>query len=132
MSDEPDHNELRRQLLEGVEPVVTSELAYVELTAAIAAAGRAGRLRRPTLFLHRFEADCSDEGPIALLRLEPERVLDRARGLLVEHPLRTLDAIHLAVALLTAMELAAGEPLVFVTRDADQASAATALGLRTE
>jgi hypothetical protein len=55
-----------------------------------------------------------------------------AHTLVLEHPLRTLDAIHLAVALGDASELAAGEPVIFVTRDQVQAEAARALGLETE
>ena len=44
-------------------------------------------------------------------------------------PVRTLDAIHLAVALTDARELAAGEPVSLVTRDKAQAAAAESLGL---
>lgn len=130
-ADEPDHALLRRRLLEGADPVVTSDLTRVELASAVYAAARSGRLRRPQIVLDRFDADCADEGPLALLRLDPEPVLGRAHRLVREHPLRTLDAIHLAVALGDAMELAAGEPVVFVTRDSVQAEAARALGLGT-
>ncbi|MGH2670789.1 MAG: PIN domain-containing protein, partial [bacterium] len=45
--DEPDHARLREKLLEGEEPVVTSELARVELASAIRAAAETGRLRSP-------------------------------------------------------------------------------------
>jgi len=45
------------------------------------------------------------------------------------HTVRTLDAIHLAVALTDATALAAGEPVVLVTRDQQQAAAARAVGL---
>jgi hypothetical protein len=40
-----------------------------------------------------------------------------------------LDAIHLAVALTEARDLAAGEPVSLVTRDKAQAAAAESLGL---
>ena len=46
-----------------------------------------------------------------------------------EHPLRALDAIHLAVALTEAVELAAGDPVSLVTCDKAQAIAADAVGL---
>jgi uncharacterized protein len=49
--------------------------------------------------------------------------------IVLDHPVRTLDAIHLAVATTTAAELAAGDTVEFVTRDARQADAAKALGL---
>ncbi|MGH3720165.1 MAG: hypothetical protein ACRDRI_15245 [Pseudonocardiaceae bacterium] len=53
----------------------------------------------------------------------------QARQLVLDHPVRTLDAIHLAVATTTATELAAGEPLEFITCDQRQAQTADALGL---
>jgi hypothetical protein len=106
-------------------------LLALPLASAVAAAARGGRLRRPRIVLDRFDADCADDGPLALLRLDPQPILERAHTLVLEHPLRTLDAIHLAVALGDAAELAAGEPVVFVTRDQVQAEAARALGLET-
>lgn len=127
-TDEPDHAELRGLLLEGDEPVVTSELARVELASAVRAAARAGRLRRWRALLFRFDADCQEEGPIALLRLRAEAVLPTAHRLVLDHRLRTLDALHLAVALEECPALAGGEEVVFVTRDDDQSAAARALG----
>lgn len=127
--DEADHERLRALLLEGREPVVTSELTRVELASALSTAARSGRLRRPDWLLARADADCGPDGPIALLALDPGTVLPRARQLVLDHPVRTLDAIHLAVAATTATELAAGEPLEFVTCDQRQAQTADALGL---
>lgn len=48
---------------------------------------------------------------------------------MLDHPVRTLGALHLSVATTTATELAAGDPVVLVTRDGRQADAARALGL---
>ncbi|MGH3812735.1 MAG: type II toxin-antitoxin system VapC family toxin [Pseudonocardiaceae bacterium] len=127
--DEADHERLRALLLEGREPVVTSELTRVELASALSTAARSGRLRRPDWLLARADADCGPDGPIALLALDPGTVLPRARQLVLDHPVRTLDAIHLAVAATTATELAAGEPLEFVTCDQRQAQTADVLGL---
>ena len=42
--------------------------------------------------------------------------------------MRTLDAIHIAVAMHSTAELTAGEPVTFVTRDQRQAEAAEANG----
>jgi hypothetical protein len=81
--------------------------------------------------LDQFDADCADDGPLALIRLDPATVLPRARDLVCTHSLRTLDAMHLAVALGEVTDMAAGEPVVFVTRDAAQAAAARALGFET-
>jgi predicted nucleic acid-binding protein len=126
--DERDHAPLRERLLEGDEPVVTSELARVELASAIRAAATAGRLKRPARVLARIDADCEGTGPIALLRLRSEAVLPVAYGLVLEHRLRSLDAIHLAVALEECPLLAGDDGIVFVTRDDAQAAAAATVG----
>jgi len=64
---------------------------------------------------------------ISLVRLEPESVLPEARRIVLAYRVRTLDAIHLAVArqLSDAKRI---EELAFVTCDHDQAEAARALG----
>jgi predicted nucleic acid-binding protein len=129
--DEPDHELLRYRLLEADDPVVTSELARVELAGAVMAAARQGRLGQPEVVLDRFATDCSDHGPMALLRLDPVPVLRLARELVGGNLVGTLDPIHLAVARTTAAELVAGEPLIVVTRDDRQAEVARALGLET-
>jgi predicted nucleic acid-binding protein len=128
-ADEADHVALRAMLREGDDPVVTSELARLELTSATLAGGHAGRLRRPGDVLARFDAECRPEGPIALIELEPRRVFPESQRLLAAHPLRSLDAIHLAVALIDALGLAGGTGLAFVTRDEAQWTAAQAEGL---
>jgi predicted nucleic acid-binding protein len=127
--DEDDHESLQELIFAGDDPVVTSEVTRVELASATVAAHRSGRIPEPTAILDLFDLDCRDEGAVALLRFDPEVVLPLARRLVTEHPLRTLDAIHLAVALGTATQLAAGEPVAILTRDKRQAAVATALGL---
>lgn len=127
--DESDHERLRELLLEGREPVVTSEITRVQLASAVAAAARAKRLRRPDWLLAQADADCGPDGPIVLLALDPGTVLPCARQFVLEHGVRTLDALHLAVAVTTVTELAAGEPVEFVTCDQRQAQAAEASGL---
>lgn len=126
--DEPGHAELRTMLLEGEEPVVTSEVSRVELASAIRAAARGGRLRRWRSLLARIDADCQEDGPIALLRLRPEVILPTAYRLVLERRLRTLDAIHLAVAAEECPPIAGIDDVVFVTRDNNQRTAAGALG----
>lgn len=127
-ADEVEHRQLRALLRGGADLVVTSEVARLEFASATHSAARAGRLRRPHAVLARFDEECQEDGPIALLALDPPRILPEARRLVAAHPLRTLDAMHLAVALLDTRELA-DEPLVLVTRDALQATAAAAEGL---
>ena len=131
LADEPEHEALKARLLEGEEAVVTSEITRLELASAVSVAARSGRLRNPRLFLDRFDADCNDEGPIVLLRLDAETAFPLAYRLVTEHEVRTLDAIHLAVASTSAMELAGEERVVLVTRDQRQAAAAAAMGLKT-
>jgi len=130
-ADEARHGHLRRLLLEGQDPVVTSELARLELTSAASAAERAGRIDRVGPLLERFDADCGDQGPLALVRLVPERTFAGARRLLLSHRLRSLDALHLASALDLRAQLTddnTGDDVVFVSEDADQARAARAEG----
>lgn len=128
-SDEPDHGPLRAMLREGADPVVSSELARLEFASATFAAVRAGRLRRPRDVIARFDADCRPEGPTALIELDARRVFPESQRLLAVHPLRSLDAIHLAVALVDALGLAGGSGLAFVSRDEPQRAAARAEGL---
>lgn len=128
LADEPEHAELRTWLLEGKDLVVTSELARVELASAIGAAAAARRLDRVDGLLARIDANFGDDGPVTLLRLRPETVLPAALGLVLKHRLRTLDALHLAVALEECPALAADDVVVFVTRNRDQAAAARATG----
>jgi uncharacterized protein len=129
--DEPDHETLRAQLLEGEDPVITSEITRVEIASAIRAAARAGRLHQWQDLLARIDADAGEEGPLTLIALRSSVVLPTAHRLVLQHRLRTLDALHLAVALEEAPALADEEGVIFVTRDADQATAAAAVGLST-
>jgi predicted nucleic acid-binding protein len=127
--DEDDHDELRGLLLEGSEPVLTSELTRIEFASAVTAAFRAGRAEGADELLARFDVDCGDDGVITLLRLDSGRVFPTAHKLVSDHVLRTLDAIHLAVVMTDVTTLAAGEPVELVTRDQRQAASAAALGL---
>jgi predicted nucleic acid-binding protein len=79
--------------------------------------------------------------PEILKRLESDRafwtlvgvsseVLADAETLVAAHPLRTLDAIHIASAQLFATRITAPK-LIFVSADARQATAAAAVGLTT-
>lgn len=128
-ADAKDGELLRALLLEAAEPVVTSELTRVELASAVSAAVRARRIRRSAGLLARADRAWGANGPIALLALETRVVLPLARQIVLDHAVRTLDAVHLAVASGTTVTLAAGEPVEFVTRDDRQALAASALGL---
>lgn len=126
LADEPDQATLASVLFGGQEAVVTSELTRVEFASAASSAARAGRLNNAPDLLGRFDVDCGNDGPLALLRFDPARVLPRAYELVGGHRLRTLDALHLAVVLTAPAGL--GE-IALLTRDARQAEAAEALGI---
>lgn len=129
LPDEIGHEELSRLFMDGEDPVVTSELSRLELTSILTSASRAGRLSDPAAVLARFDVDCSDEGPLSLVRLNPVADFPAAQRLLVAHRLRTLAALHLAVVLEEVRPLAGGERVVVVTADEEQAEAAKAIGL---
>ncbi len=129
LTDEVGHEQLRTLLFESDHRVVTSELARIELASAMVSASRTGRTPDWEEVLATMEADTGPAGMIALIALRRELILPLALRLVTEHRLRTLDAIHLAVAIEEGPRLAAGEAIKFVTRDRDQAAAARALGL---
>lgn len=127
--DEDDHNALRGLLLESGETVVSSEVARIELASAVRRAARARRIRDGDALERRIEVGYDQGGPLILIELDARATLPVAHRLVRRHRLRTLDAIHLAVALEDAPAFAGSEEVVLVTRDADQAAAARALGL---
>ena len=124
LSDEPDSSDLESLLFESDAVVVTSELSRVELARVVTAAERAGRIESADDLLAVIDTDLTTA--IGLLPLQLATALPQARKIVLDHRVRTLDAIHLAVA----VELRDGEQdeVTFVTRDADQAAAAEALG----
>ena len=127
LADEPDHDELRSLLLKTSQFVVSSEVSRLELASAVHAAGRAGRRRLWRELARRIERDFGRGGPVKLLGLTPESVFGAAYELVLDHGLRALDAIHIAVALEECPAL--DDDVVFVTRDVDQAAVARKLGL---
>lgn len=123
-ADERGHVELQELLLTGIREVMTSALGMLELTRAGYAKQRLG---------HRIDVDAivaRCERALAVVDIETRPHLSDSRALVARHSVRTLDAIHLAVALdLRARGVA---DLVFVTRDRAQARAAEAEGLAVE
>lgn len=108
---------------------VTSQLLSVELRSALRRRVADGSLdaRRVPEILKRFAADREFW---ALVEVTSE-VLQAAERLVSAHPLRTLDAIHVASAELFADRLASSE-LTFVSADARQTAVAAAIGMATE
>jgi uncharacterized protein len=74
-------------------------------------------------------ADTGADGPVTLLRGDVADVKRASTRIVKEHAIRSLDALHLAVAELAAMPLLeSGQRLGFATRDDAQRVAAEALG----
>lgn len=125
LTDERDSETLVTLLLESDVPVATSEVSHVELARAVVAAERGKRIASADSLLKTISRHLGTV--IGLLRLHPETVLPEARRIVLAHRIRTLDAIHLAVAL-ELRDTQGVADVVFVTRDRDQAEAAKALG----
>lgn len=108
---------------------VTSQLLSVELRSALRRRVTDGSLdaRRVPQILKRFAADREFW---ALIEVTSD-VLQAAEKLVAAHPLRTLDAIHVASAELFADRLATSD-LTFVSADARQTAIAAAIGMATE
>ena len=108
---------------------VASAVLPIEIRSALRRRVTDGSLdgwRVPDI-LKRFAADREFW---ALVEVTGE-VLQHAERLVATHPLRTLDAIHVASADLFAGRLAASE-LTFVSADTRQAAVAAAIGLATQ
>lgn len=127
LTDEPDHAELKKLLIDGEHLVLTSELTRLEFASAITTAKRNGRIPDAREFLTQFDEDARTV--LGVIPLASPRIFSAARRLVTDnHPVRTLDAIHIAVAMHDTAELTGGEPVTFVTRDERQADAAKANG----
>jgi predicted nucleic acid-binding protein len=102
--------------------VVSVRLIYPEARAALARAGRMGRLTRSQLNGAVLELDSLIE-EVDVIELSPD--IARSAGQLAQqHGLRGYDAVHLAAALAVA-----DDDLVLVTGDADLAAATQAAGV---
>ncbi len=91
---EEDGSDLAATLWDGCDAAVSSRLAYPEVRAALAAAGRAHRLDRPD----RRRAEAAWEEYWAATRTVDltEAVTAHAGELAGQHSLRGADAVHLA------------------------------------
>ena len=102
--------------------VVSVRLIYPEARAALARAGRMGRLTRSQLNAAVLELDSLiDE--VDVIELSPDIAVS-AGELAQQHGLRGYDAVHLAAALAVA-----DDDLVLVTGDVELAAAAQAAGI---
>jgi uncharacterized protein len=120
---EEDGSELAAALWDGCDAAVSSRLAYPEVRAALAGAGRADRLTAAA----QRHAEAAWEGYWASTRPVEltESVTAHAGRLAGEHALRGADAVHLASVL-------AVDPIntVFAVWDQRLRSGAHAIGVR--
>ena len=105
--------------------VVSSALAPLELLSALFRRRAAGELA-PSHVMSTLTRIRSERGSWRLIQIDT-LVLGRAEALVRDHTLRTLDAIHVASALVYGDAL--GVRLPFVTADARQRDAAGRLAL---
>lgn len=108
---------------------VTSALLPVEFRSALRRRATDGSLdsRRIPEILKRFVADREFWAFVEVT----DEVLRDAEKLVAAHPLRTLDAIHIASAELFADRLSMSD-LTFVSADTRQTAVAAAVGMATE
>ena len=122
--DEPGRPEVLQLLRR--HDCVTSALLPIELRSALRRRVAEGTLDavRVSDILKRVATDRAYWTQVEIAR----EVLATAEKLVAMHPLRTLDAIHLASAQLFAARLSAAA-LIFVSADSRQTAAASAVGL---
>lgn len=119
------HSETVRRQWRTAPRVATSEVAFAEAVAAFARRARAGDL---TAAAHDRVCQQLTAGFRRLVRIPVSDELNRRiADLVLRHPLRGFDAIHLAAALLLRDEVRA--PVVFACFDGGLAAAAEAEGL---
>ncbi len=109
------------------EPVATAKIAFAEVYSGLTRRFREGDLsgRAYALVCRQFERDWA-----GFLRVDlHDEILTLARDLIRRHPLRALDAIHLASAL--SLQRALGEDVAFTASDARLMRAAAAERLKT-
>jgi predicted nucleic acid-binding protein len=106
--------------------LLSSVIAPVEAVSAVSRRHRAGEVTR-TIFDEIVARIQADRLYWELIELGAG-VLAGAERLILQTPVRTLDALHIASALLLQME--SGAPLPFATADARQREAADHAGLK--
>ncbi len=127
LGDEADARWIADTVFDGPDPVVVCELADVEIASLLRRAHRDGRVDDPGVAerLAAYQGHTAATGPIAVVPLT-HATLVRARHLVLETTVRTLDALHLAAAQILAES--SEDEVTILTRDALQATAARALG----
>lgn len=128
LRDEPGYVEAAA-FLEGDDFLVTCTLTIIEVTSALVRADKANRVADLDQVMCAFNDDIGPDGPVTTIGAEQSLIENTALTIVRQFGIRTLDALHLAVADLSARQLAGDEETVaFASRDEDQRTAAEALG----
>jgi len=131
--DEPGSAWTRLLITERANTAILSEIAIVEVSAALAMSVRTGKVRKALgrAAYEAFHADIA-AGVYQLLAVA-RPTIDEAADLAQVHPLKGYDALHVATGLQAARDLADQEiALVFVSGDDQMLRAAEAEGLLTD
>jgi predicted nucleic acid-binding protein len=129
LQDEPGHAEARALVEDDGIVRITGTWSLIEVSGAIVRAARAGRTNL-AMTLRRLDADLADDGRVAVLDEPQARIEAIALRIVRSRGLRAMDAWHLAVASVLLPQVAEpDEEQAFATRDAEQAEAASELGL---
>lgn len=128
LGDQSDSTQLSHIVYDGECPVVTSELTDVEIASTLERAGRDGTITRVIVdeLLDRYAADTCDTGPLGIIGLDSDTI-SLAQRYVLQTPLRTLDAIHLAAC--TRFAESTTDDVRLLSRDNRQNEAALALGI---
>lgn len=129
LPDEPGHRAARALLGSDEFVLVSGTWTRVEVPAALSRAALGGRLdARPAI--KAFDHDFAEDGRVTPLTTPQLGLEQAARAIAVEHRLRSLDALHIAVAnlCLPALGVQPNDARGFATRDGRQAEVAEAYG----
>ena len=130
LSDEIGHDEAVAMLENPELGLVTGTWSHIEVSGALVRAARAGR-GDETGLLSLLDSDLAIDGPVTVISADQADVERRALYLVREHAIRAMDAWHLATAELILPNLVEpGEDSGFSTRDRDQSTVASVLGLQ--
>lgn len=128
LQDEAGHHEAVA-LVAGDDLLVTSTLTVLEVRSALVRAARSNRIGDLDGLLLALDADLSADGPVTVITADQQFAENAALSIVRQFGLRSLDALHLAVADLSARPLAGDdEQVAFASRDDAQRAAAERLG----
>jgi predicted nucleic acid-binding protein len=107
--------------------LVSSVILLTECFSALSRKKKSGEIKAAA-FKKIIETLREDAGALEMVQVTP-RVLTMSQHIVLASTVRTLDAIHIASALL--FEKTMGKPIVFISSDLRQAKSAEGQGLKT-